>query len=207
VAIICACLPAMRPLLALMMPKYFSSAAQYTNVRKTLDLDGPPLHKLAQTPSNSTRSNTPRTITAGSNTSRTGTPQAPRPTLSRTSTGYFTISNPNSRAGTPNEVPLPGQMIQLHHSRSGSNISIDIAAADARLNRLRYEERLNPLRMSPITASRPPSPTRLSLQSIGPGYFTIKPSDPTRRPRRPERTVSRQDKHLPLTPFPVGVAV
>ncbi|KAF2829910.1 hypothetical protein CC86DRAFT_367820 [Ophiobolus disseminans] len=217
VAIICACLPAMRPLLALMMPKYFSAASHYTNVRKTLDLDGPSIHhKTVYTPPNSTRSNTPRTYTPNTNTPRVGTPQTPRPTLSRNSSGHFIIhhSRPDTPVQAPTPTPTPGQMMQLHHSKSGSNISIDIAAAEARSNKLRAEDRPHPLRSSPITASRPRrpprSPTRLSLQSIGPGFFTIKPSKSSERMRsestRPEMAVAGRDKHLPLTPFPVGTA-
>lgn len=209
VAIICACLPAMRPLLALMLPKYFSAAAHYTNVPRMLDLDSPSM-KHVYAPSTSTRSNTPRAYTPMNNPSRTGTPQAPRPTLSRNSSGHFIVHNPDPPTPPIQHTPTPGQMVQLHHSRSGSNISIDIAAAEARANKLRQEERPHPLRSSPVTASRPRrpprSPTRLSLQSLGPGYFTIKPSESQER-LRPKLERADTDKRLPSTPFPVGTAV
>ncbi|KAF2036257.1 hypothetical protein EK21DRAFT_52355 [Setomelanomma holmii] len=196
VGIICACLPAMRPLLALMMPKYFSAAAQYTNVPVMLDLEQRPTHKHARTPSDTTRSRTTRTHT-GRNTPRTATPQAPRPTLSRTPSGRFSVQN--SRPSTPIAIPKS----QFSHSRTGSNISIDIAAAEARSNSARFQGRLNPLRMSPIS---PPNISRFSFQPFGSESYLRKPSDASGiiAPSSSHPQTATSKKPLPITPFPVA---
>jgi len=267
----------MRPLLALLMPTYFSAAAQYTNVPRKLDLDGSWFRKETDAGTYSeTRSNTPRQFTytpTTHNLSRAGTPQTHRPSLSRTSTpqqthrpslsrtstpqnhqsnlsrtstphthrpslsrtttpkshhrftfsrtvtpprpvlsrnssGHFIVHN--SHHGTP---PIEQQPIiapfSYTHTRTGSNISIDIAAAEARSSK-RALERVHPLRMSPVRADNPLSPTRMSMRSIGPGFFTFRPSKETLRVvnpdevRRSQRSEMRMSaKPLPLTPFPV----
>ena len=186
------------------MPKYFSAATQYINFPITLDVERRPTHKHMRTPSYSRRSNDTRTNTAGTNTPRTDTPQAPRPTLSRTPSGGFSVTN--SRPSTPSQARTPGRAGRSTDSISGSNISIDFAAAEARLSGPRFQGRINPLRMSPIIPFSPPIPLRLSLQRVGPGSYTRKPSDASGiippRPRRPQTPVST--KPLPLTPFPLG---
>jgi hypothetical protein len=214
VAIICACLPAMRPLLALLMPKYFSAAAQYTNVPRKLDLDASWYRKdesktFDTKTFDTSRSNTPRTNTASTNhISRGGTPQAPRPTLSRNSIGHFIVNNGRSRRPEePRKIIPPWET--YNHSRAGSNISIDIAAAEARSSK-RVQSRVHPLRMSPVRADNPLSPTRMSMQSIGHGFFTFKRSDTLRvmNPDQVRRSEMRMSvKPLPLTPFPVGAAI
>lgn len=239
--IICACLPAMRPLLALMMPKYFSKAAQFTNVPTGYDIEQP---KHRRTPSRTmeVKSIQPKTIESG-----TSTPRAPQPTLSRTSSGRFTITH--SRPGTARQTPTsgrstpgfatpgrstpgrntpvlatpgrstpglassgrntpvrgspgratPGRATPLGHSRSGSNISIDIAAADARSNGLRPPRRMNPLRLSPITPGGSDLSLPASMYSAGISNDSHADSIHV---WGPERRVA--SKPLPLTPFPVG---
>ncbi|KAH8708581.1 hypothetical protein GQ44DRAFT_627624 [Phaeosphaeriaceae sp. PMI808] len=197
IGIICACLPAMRSLFALMMPKYFSATAQYTNIPVELDIERPAIHKHIRTPSNNTRNNTNSTSTTGSNTPHIGHPQPLRPTQSRTPSGRVSITN--TRPSTP------GQASHVSHSRSGSNLSIDIAAAEARSN-IRFQGRVNPLRLSPITPLNPPDYFGLPLQPFGPRLHTENVSDAsgiiTPGPRRPKTPGSV--KPLPLTPYPVG---
>jgi hypothetical protein len=223
--IICACLPAMRPLLALMMPKYFSKAAQFTNVPTGYDIEQP---KHVQTPSRNmvVKPTQSKTIESG-----TSTPRAPQPTLSRTSSGRFTVTN--SRPSTAHQTPTsgrstpgrntpvlatpgrstpgrntpvrgspgrttPGRATPLGHSRSGSNISIDIAAADARSNGLRPPRRTNPLRLSPIT----PGGSDISLpESMYNAGISNDSQADLIHVWGPEKKVA--SKPLPLTPFPV----
>jgi len=229
--IICACLPAMRPLLALMMPKYFSKAAQFTNVPTGYDIEQP---KHRRTPSHNmeAKSTQPKTLESG-----TSTPRAPQPTLSRTSSGRFTVTH--SRPGTARQTPTsgrstpgiattgqstpgrstpgpgpsgrntpirgspgratPGRTTPLGHSRSGSNISIDIAAADARSNGLRPPRRMNPFRLSPITPGGSDVSLPASMYSAGMSNDSHADSIHV---WGPERRVA--SKPLPLTPFPVG---
>lgn len=188
VGIICACLPAMRPLFALMMPKYFSAASQFTNI-PVLDIERP---KHMRNPSGSTQVNTTR-----ANTPRVATPhQAPRPTLSRSASGRFSVAN--SRPHTPG-IPSIG------HSRSASHNSIK--SQTAKPNPVRFQGRINPLRMSPVTPFSPPVPLRLSkLFPVAPGSYNRRPSDvntSTPSTSLPPRTPGSA-KPLPLTPFPVG---
>lgn len=156
-------------------------------------------------------SRTPTAQDHRSTMSQTVTP--PRPTLSRNSSGHFIVNN--GRMGTP---PIEQQPIvapfQYSHTRTGSNISIDIAAAEARSSK-RVQGRVHPLRMSPVRADNPLSPTRMSMRSIAPGFFTFRPSKETLRVvnpdevRRSQRSEVRMSaKPLPLTPFPsVGAAI
>ncbi|KAH4988872.1 hypothetical protein HBI76_083620 [Parastagonospora nodorum] len=213
--IICACLPAMRPLLALMMPKYFSKAAQFTNVPTGYDIEQP---KHMRTPS---RNMVVKSIQSKTIESGTSTPRAPQPTLSRTSSGRFTVTH--SRPSTAHQTPTsgrstpgrstpgrntpvrgspgratPGRATPLGHSRSGSNISIDIAAADARSNGLRPPRRTNPLRLSPITPGG--SDVSLPESMYNAGISNDSHADLI-HVWGPERKVA--SKPLPLTPFPV----
>ncbi|KAH7392522.1 hypothetical protein BKA66DRAFT_510100 [Pyrenochaeta sp. MPI-SDFR-AT-0127] len=194
VGIVCACLPAMRPLLALMMPKYFSATTQYTNV------PNPDVEQLKylKTPLNSTRTNTartntPRAVTPGA----TETHQIPKPTLSRTTSGKFSVIV-NSRPHTPGYS-------STSHSRSGSNVSVDSTAM--RSKPAHFQGRINPLRLSPVTPSLPPIPVRLStISPLAPGSHTRRPSDvsaSTPSSSLPPRTPGSA-KPLPITPFPVS---
>jgi hypothetical protein len=95
VGIICACLPAMRPLFALLAPHYFSAAPQYTNIR-AFDIErqkqrtGPQGNTRPTTASTRTRPNTARTTIARPNTTTTRT----RPNTARTTiTGPATSTN------------------------------------------------------------------------------------------------------------------
>jgi hypothetical protein len=185
--IICACLPAMRPLLSLTMPKYFSDVAQYTEVAIMLDIEHSPYHKHVRTSSDVVRYNMTLVNTNGS----VGSPTSPRPTLSRTPSGRFAVIHSH-----------PGRTGFISHSRSGSNVSIDIAAADARANGPRFQGRINPLRLSPITPTSPFN-SRV-LYPIDTNVMSSRNTSGTSSPVvwRPQTPVSV--KPLPLTPLPVG---
>jgi hypothetical protein len=136
VGIISACLPAMRPLFALLIPQYFSATPQYTD-NPVLDIEHqqPGPKKQASTGTNTAQTNTPRTATPRATTPRTITPrtdsardmplQALKPTLSRTPSGRFSVTN--SRPPTPR---LPSS--QSHHSRTASNTSANSTKPNAR---------------------------------------------------------------------------
>lgn len=185
-----------------MMPKYFTAAAQYTNIPTLRDLERPPVRKHERTPSASTRGRTTRTNTAGTNTPRTDTPQLPRPTLSRSQSGRISVTN--SRPHTPHSRIAPVRIDHSNHSRSGSNISIDIAAAEARSNTPRFQGRLNPLRMSPVVPFSPPNSLGPAMHPFGAGPFTQKPSDASGIVALESLSPQGATKPLPLTPFPVG---
>jgi hypothetical protein len=183
------------------MPNYFSVAAQYTDVPDKLDIELAPPLEHTQTASVHMQSEITQTKMTRTNTSITRTPQIPRPTLSRTPSGRFTIYD--SRPGTSNRAATP---FQASHSRSGSNISIEIAAADARSNTARLQGRINPLRMSPIT---PLSPRNSSLPLFVPEDYVeysfnasgIVTPGSLQCPQTPIA-----NKALPLTPLPIGVS-
>lgn len=192
VGIICACLPAMRPLFAVMMPKYFSSAPAYTA------MPAPDLER-------------PKDIRTGSTSTRVDTPtQSAHPTFSRAG---------SSQASLDMRPLTSGQSSQHTHSRSasahsrnGSMLSVTIPARAGPFQ----GKALNPLRMSPVTPFAPPASLRLSRLSEDdtvtlPGAaFSRRPSEssinlsrlPSRRP--PRTPVST--KPLPITPFPVAHA-
>jgi hypothetical protein len=191
----------MRPLLALMMPNYFSVAAQYTDVPDKLDIELAPSLEHTQTASVYMQSEITQTNMTGTNTPITRTLETPRPTLSRTSSGRFTVYD--SRPGTSNRAATT---FQTSHSRSGSNISIEIAAADVRSNTARLQGRINPLRMSPFI---PFSPRNSSLPLLVPGYYVeysfnasgiVTPGSLW----CPQTPIA--NKALPLTPLPIGVS-
>jgi hypothetical protein len=198
--IICACLPAMRPLLALMMPKYFSKAAQFTNVPMAYDIEQLPSSKISSTPSAGKQNKTIRATTIRPSVPMAIMPQAPLPTLSRDQSSHFNATH--SRPSTAGATKPQGRSGYISHSRSTSNVSIDIAAADARLNPPRLKKRINPLRLSPVTPYNPLD-SQISLPvSV---YSTQSDNDPNAStaallsPRTPAAT-----KPLPITPFPVG---
>lgn len=198
--IVCACLPAMRPLFALMMPKYFSAAPQYTNVPLAFDLEQPA--KKLHTPSHSTPTGSTRLNTTGTSSPGAATPQAPKPILSRTMSGRFSVTPNNSRPHTP------GQLSHYQHSRSGSNASMNsrATASTPRPTGPRFKGNLNPLRLSPITPFSPPDPFGFPFPSSNLGSHSRTPSNtshvlsstPEERPLTPSSL-----KPLPVTPFPV----
>jgi hypothetical protein len=193
----------MRPLLALMMPTHFSVAAQYTNDPIMVDLEWHPIHKHVRTPSDSTRGLATRTPTVDPITSRLPMPRAPRPTLSRTTSSSFPLMS--SRPCTSSQRGTPLHSSQPSHSRSGSNISMDIASAEAQTNRARFPSYINPLRISAIS---PPTASRFSSRPPGLESYDGELSDAsgktTPTPRRPQTPIST--KPLPITPLPVSTA-
>ncbi|KAF1832109.1 hypothetical protein BDW02DRAFT_581484 [Decorospora gaudefroyi] len=205
--IICACLLPMRPLLARILPQYFSAAPQYNNT---------PLmyferSKHMQSHPGSTRNHTARTSTLRAVTSRVATPpraasrtdsaqgdiplQSLKPILSRTPSGRFSVTN--SRPTTPH---FPSSQV---HSRTASNTSANSSAAATRTrSNTNSQSRMDPLRMSPIIPFSPPLPIR-AASPLAPGSYTRRPSAPRTPVQLPPRT-PRTDKRLPITPFPIG---
>ena len=198
VGIICACLPAMRPLFAHMMPKYFSSAQAYTTVPAN-DVERP---KDFRAPSVSTHS-------------RVDTPtQSIRPSYFRAGSSQLSID------GRPHTSGQASQRTQsrngsIAHSRSGSNLSVTVPRGRSTAGPFQGKA-LNPLRMSPVTPFAPPIGLRLGrlpedddAATFAPGAYSRRPSETsinlTRLPtsKRPPRTPV-STKPLPLTPFPVG---
>jgi hypothetical protein len=99
VGIICACLPAMRPLFALLAPHYFSAATQYTNQRD-FDVER---QKQAAGPRMTTRPTTAATRTRP-NTART---TITRPPTATTRTASNTARNTIIRPSTATSVTRP----------------------------------------------------------------------------------------------------
>jgi hypothetical protein len=195
VGIICACLPAMRPLLALLIPQYFSATPQYTNI-PVLDIERPQRRAKPQASSgtNTARTNTPRTVTPRMTSPRTDPAheiplQELKPVLSRTPCGRFSVTN--SRPPTLHLLSSHG------HSRIGSSNS-----ANSTKPNVRFQGRIDPRRMSPITPFSPPLPGR-STSPFAPGSYTRRPSG-TRTPALRLPRTPGADKRLPITPFPVG---
>lgn len=211
VGIVCACLPAMRPLFALMMPEYFSGPQQYTNttqvdIERRIHSRKPSAGTMAYT----TRSNTPRTMTPRSITPQPATSlQNLRPVLSRTPSGKFSVG---SNYTQNNNSRVFFQSPPTFHSRAGSNTSTSSAALRPKpLNikplepkPLRFQGEINPLRMSPITPFSPPK-----VQGTWPATsagFTARHGNGSSTTLgsmgRPK--TSGSTKPLPITPFPVG---
>ncbi|CAO2650904.1 Nn.00g092010.m01.CDS01 [Neocucurbitaria sp. VM-36] len=181
IGIICACLPVMRPLLGLMIPKHFSAATEHANV-PILDIEQ---LKHVRRPSGSINTNPARTRIP-----QTVIPRVPRPTLSRTTSGFFSVVD--SRSYTPNQGPAS-------HSRSGSSVSVSSTSKNA----VHFQGRINPLRSSPVTPSSPPVPMGLSkISPLAPESYTRQPGDFTAFSPLPPQTPS-STKPLPITPFPV----
>jgi len=200
VVIICACLPAMRPLFAVMMPKYFSSAPAYTTATAP-DLERP---KDIRTGSTSTRVDTPalsiRPTFSGNNSSQASLDMRPLTSgqaSQRSHSHSRSASTSHSRNGS------------IARSHSGSTLSVAIPTRATPFQ----GKALNPLRMSPVTPFAPPASLRLSrlteddavtrpstVHSRRPSETSINLSRlPSRRP--PRTPVST--KPLPITPFPV----
>lgn len=196
VGIVCACLPAMRPLFAVMMPKYFSAAPAYTNV---------PGNDVEQ----------PKDTRAATISTRVGTPtQSIRPSYSRAGSSKLSIETRPNTSGQASQR-TKSRNGSSAHSRNGSNLSVTIPG---RTTAGPFQgSALNPLRMSPVTPFAPPISLRLGRLSedetstLAPGAYSRRPSEAsinlTRLPtsRRPSRTAV-STKPLPLTPFPVQSA-
>jgi hypothetical protein len=193
VGIICACLPAMRPLFARLMPQYFSAD---TNIR-ILDIEHAQQRPKPQasTGTNTAQTNTPRATTPQIPTQRTDSAhdiplRELEPVLSRTPSGRFSVANsrpPILRLASP----------QNHHSRTASRNEANGTRSNAR-----FQGRVDPLRMSPVTPFSPPLPGR-TMTPLAPGSYTRRPSGASASFPRPPRTPGA-DKRLPITPFPVG---
>lgn len=194
VGIICACLPAMRPLFAVMMPKYFSSAPAYTTVPAN-DIERP---KNLRAPSVSTRVDTPT--------------QSITPSYSRAGSSQLSI---NTRPHTSGQASQRTQSRNgsIAHSRNGSNLFVTISGRNTAGPF--QGKALHPLRMSPVTPFAPPITLRLGrlpedddTATLAPGAYSRRPSETSinltrlRTSKRPPRTPVSA-KPLPLTPFPV----
>jgi hypothetical protein len=210
----------MRPLLARSLPRYFSEAPPYSKT-PFRDVERPK-HKhqpSTSTRTNTAGTATSRTVTprvhtleafqTRTNLAHEGFPlQTLQPSLSRTPSGRFSVSHgrppparlfnspthsrTESKSSTTstarrNRPPPLFQPSSLNRSRTASKSSTTSTA-----RRPRFQGRLDPLRMSPITPLHPPA---LSF-----GSDTRRPSAlvlPPRTPRTPGA-----DKRLPITPFP-----
>ncbi|KAF3008694.1 hypothetical protein E8E13_009437 [Curvularia kusanoi] len=231
VGIVCACLPAMRPLFALMMPKYFTSAPAYTTVPAN-DLERRLVHMRAKSVSPGIKTPT-QTFRPGSKYSRVSGSQVtlatPPYVSSRSSTHTASrgasmaqsrsasIFQPrsgsvsHSRNGSATHSRNPSAT----HSRNGSTLSVTVPKG---ITAGPFQGKaLNPLRMSPVTPFAPPIALRLGSVSednfddtatLAPSVYSRRPSEAsislTRLPtskRAPRTPVST--KPLPLTPFPV----
>ena len=194
VGIICACLPAMRPLFALMMPKYFSSTLAYTPVPAT-DVERP------------------KHIRAGPVSTRVDTPtQSIRPSYSGAGGSQVSI---NTRPHTFSQASQRTQSRSAStiQSHSGNNLSVTIPGRST--TGPFQGKALDPLRMSPVTPFAPPAslrhgrPPEDDIATLAPVAYSRRPSEAsinlTRLPtsKRPPRTPA-STKPLPLTPFPVA---
>lgn len=208
VGIICACLPAMRPLFAIMLPKYFDPATAYSTV---------PANDIER----------PKEFRAASVSTRVDTPTQPvRPIYSRAGSSPSQASlDIRPRTSGQNSQRTQSRIVsavQSHnpsttHSRNGSSLSIAIPRSSFSTAGPFQGSTLNPLRMSPVTPFAAPIPLRLgrlpednnNVPDLAPGAYSRRPSETsinlTRLPtsRRPSRTPV-STKPLPLTPFPVG---
>ena len=200
------------------MPQYFSSAAQLSGFQ-VLDIERAksgqkpqPSTRPGTRPSTTytTRPSTARTYTGRSEIRRPNTAiradsvqgevtlQALKPTLSRTTSGLVPVTN--------NRPPLLHLSSRSGHSRNASNSSIQTTTTTTTQAKstMHAHGRLDPLRMSPVTAfcpnpAFPPLPRAASPLGRPSHTHTRQPSNASMRPRTPGI-----DKKLPKTPFPVG---
>ena len=181
VAIICACLPSMRPLLAAMMPAYFPEGSQYTNTINSWRYD-------AEQPKHM------RTFSADSRPHTAASPRNPGHSRSG-SAASSAYSHSNSRgpsrtgsidrAYIPNSPYYPQQQRQqgANHSRSNSR-----SGHVRTLSKSRKVTELQPLPNSRRVASPEPAPAARTehYHPINPlGMSPYSPMVP-RLPRLPE---------------------
>ena len=194
VGIICACLPSMRPLFALMMPKYFSSAPAYRTV---------PAHDIER----------PKDVRALSVSTRVDTPtRSVRPSYSQNGSDLSIDTRQRASDQFIQRTQSRKGSASMAHSRSGSNPSVPVPLRST--TGPFQGKTINPLRMSPVTPFAPPIPFRLGglpeddTSTLAPSVYSRRPSEASinltrltskRPPRTPVST-----KPLPLTPFPVG---
>jgi hypothetical protein len=126
VGIICACLPAMRPLFALLAPHYFSPGTQYAN-KRTFDIErqkhttGPRASTRPGTAATRTRPNTARATTTRPTTATTRT----RPNTARTTTRPNTSHtvklepSPSRTDSVQGDIPLQPLPPTLSRTASG----------------------------------------------------------------------------------------
>jgi len=207
VGIICACLPSMRPLLATMMPAYFSDGSQYTNKWKqdeeqyqqtkhissstrpyTSSSTGKGGHSRSNSASSHPLSSNERSLSPGSHLGKINQPYSPS-AYSYRSTGNFNHFQPPNGSGTGvhtlgrSETELQymyQQQAQLVSIRNG--LSLDNG----------HQHPLHPLRMSPY------SPIAPKLPRLPENIAQFSPMDTLRPVRTP-----LFHKPLPITPFPV----
>lgn len=203
----------MRPLFALGMPKYFSTAPVYTTV-PPVDLERP---ANMRTKSISTRPGSKYSRIGGSDVSLSTRPHTSGQSSTRTASrgASMQMQSRSPSIVQSRESISRSRNTSATHSRNGSNVSVNIPKG---ITAGSFQGKaLNPLRMSPITPFAPPIALRLGRVSednyddaatLAPGAYSRRPSDasisltrlPTSR-RAPRTPVST--KPLPLTPFPV----
>lgn len=219
----------MRPLFAVMMPKYFSSTTAYSTV-PAYDIERPKEFRSASvstrvdTPTQSIRptylrtGSTPSQLSLDMRTRNFGQDspynQSRNGSFSHTRNDSFSPPRSGSFSQIRNGSFSSPRNDSIAHSRTGSNLSVTIPRSGTTAGPFQGKP-MNPLRMSPVTSFAPPIPLRLGRLSeddtitVAPGAYSRRPSDasinltrlpPTRRrPRTPVNV-----KPLPLTPFPVG---
>lgn len=225
IGIICACLPSMRPLLAAMMPVYFSGSSQYSNVTNwkhdveqpkhsrgsstgTLPYDSKaiknPYESRSESPASQTytqsRPNSGSHIRSES-ISGLPTPAAPLRSYSRASTHLRTRSD-GSRLNAPDAA------MELHntagHTRGdGRRTSVSAHQVSSQSSGLHNQGQpfMNPLRMSPFSPVIPRLPRLPENMAV---MGTLESRDRSSGPGvqdRPTRTPFFH-KPLPITPLP-----
>lgn len=183
----------MRPLLALIMPGYFSAATRYGNVSTPLVERSKHLRTL----SSSAQSNTSRG-------NKVGLPKSHKPIP-------LELRNDSKERVPAVDIRVPmtvGSSSTRGHSRSTSNTSTSSMTGRKRLD-TGLEGRMNPLRMSPVTALSPPLPVHLStISPLAPSSFIRTPIHVVSNTKSQShvRQLSGSTKPLPITPFPVSQA-
>lgn len=188
VGIICTCL---RPLLASMKPKYFSAVGEDKKVR-TFDIEQPGHGRKHS------YYNTVKDKNQGRNARPLVFHLSHKPAVSNGSKKLF--------SATDTTLPFHGQRLEpISHYRSASNASVKNIPTPLRPE-LRFQGRMNPLRMSPANVFSPPCPVQLSsMSSLVPKSYTRNPNDPNTSNFSPSSLpqTSGSGKPLPITPFPV----
>lgn len=210
VGIICACLPSMRPLLASMMPMYFSGGSQYSSTHWQYDAEQP-RHMHMRNPSSNSRPATVDSFTKsyGYSRSNSGTYR---------SGSVGTLYNPTSppRAHSRSGSRSPHSPIPSYSSRSNSRTAHRNDSTVSQVGREAiqkprptqqltspplnasngHQHSVNPLRMSPFTPLVP------SLPKLPENMAVLSPLNPnTGFQERPIR-MPLFHKPLPITPLP-----